>query len=299
MPSDTDKGPQARRSRRLARLNSFGDLKYFFNWELIGVGIGTALLAFLELNNLPDEWPLSAWIDRWILPLMLLAVVLMIVPPAIARGLQHLSAREALARRAGAESLALESIGSRAANLVSKVGQVKRRKRTNEYLDHTMSACHTYFRGREYRGDESVDGRIGHIDVAYYRRDDTPRTRIFRKTSTSDNAMSRFSGDVSTRGDRLAKEVVETLCGAVVLTIKDFELWSPAFAARGHSYRAGIGVPVRSSVKDSAEIIGAIVVLATEGDVLHMSDLEYLTAQSWLIAASTAMDDLALQGFAS
>lgn len=268
------------------------DIRFFFNGELWFVGIATAMMAVLELGLIPKAWPLADWARDWKALLALAAVSVMIVFPAIARGRQHLKTRKGYLRRSGAESFALESLQGRAAHLISKVRQIEQGETTKEYLAHTVTACQTYFRGRLFSGDKEVDGRKAKIDVVYYKRNDKSQTQMYEKQKVSDGSSARFKSTVSSRQGETARGVLSDVNAARTLSTQDFGIWGDVWLDATDPYVVGVGVPVLSGPKDSAETIGLLIAVASLDEALHESDHEYLAAVGWLIAASCAVESL-------
>jgi hypothetical protein len=252
------------------------------------------MLTLLELNAVPQDSEFGRWVKEWRWLIVVIALSMIFVPPIVARGFQHLRTREGYARRRVAESFALESIQSRAKNLIAKIHEVEDGKITKEYLAHTMTSCHTYFRGRTFSGTEEVDGRTARIDVAYYARIESPV--MFRKVKTNDGSTARFIVSATTRSHPQGKEIIASLDKKNGLSPADFVQWAPAFLEQGHGYMSGLGVPVLSSGKDHGRTIGLILAISDDPDALHETDRAYLTVQAWMLSSAASIENMRRTG---
>ncbi|MGN7969311.1 hypothetical protein [Microbacterium sp. 22296] len=286
----------SKKGRVPARWQGPRDLRFFIaNAELWFVVPGTIVLAFVEFQLYPSPSGLADFVQGWKWQIVLASLLLILLPPIVARGVQHLRTREGYNRRSGAQSFALESVRGRASYLIAKLRQVEAGERTNEYLVHTLSACNTYFRGRTFSGTETVDGRSARIDVAYFKRADATQTQMYKKLKTNDGSSAPWAVTVSSRQNETTRQLIATVnSGQTSLSPADFELWGSPFLSGDHTYVTGVGVPVFDSPKDDRQVVGLLLAISDDKAALHTSDHEYLETQGWMIAVAIAAERVAL-----
>lgn len=258
--------------------------------------MGTAVLGVLELGLVPRAWPLTGWLTDWKWIVFLVAVLLIIIPPAVAKGTLHLRSRDQSAKKNAELSAALTAIHSRTSNLVSKVRESGRGEATGAYAHHSVKECQAYFAARRTVGGRSVDHSGVHIEVAYYGLTmKQGGAKLERKSFTSDDPNTPRP-TISTRGTPRSKKLVEAIMQGEIVWEPDLRNSniSEVFGITSDNadmYSAALAVPVHRDRAGQRGVAGMLFVTTSDSDTLLRSDEPLIRAYAWFLAVAMALDD--------
>lgn len=276
-------------------IHSISDLKYFVSVETYFVILGTAVLAVLEGNLIPKSWVFYDWVTDWKILLLIGAILLIALPPTLAKGVLHLRSRDSNAKKNAELSAALTAIHSRTSNLVSKVKESERGEVTNTYRNHSIRECQSYFASRRTVGGRSVDHSGVYIEVVYYEL--TVRqggSKLERKYWTSDNPFT-LNGTLSSRGSSKSKAVVERIARGEAIWEDDFADSDAAeafgvTAANASNFVIALGVPILRDRTGEDGIAGMLLVTSSDHDALVRTDEALVRAYAWFLSVAMVLD---------
>ncbi|MGA5644124.1 GAF domain-containing protein [Microbacterium sp. NPDC088796] len=273
------------------------DLRFFLHWEGIAVVLGGVGLVAFEFWEIPLDWPLAWFVEDYRLWIVIALALLVGLPPTIARGLDHLRARDEAARAQVEVGTVLYAIELRLLNLVSKIREAFAGQHTNTYQHHTLNECKSYF---STRASEVAKTCI--IDVNYYRLTRSGSAISLERALFTGSAHSRMRSTFSNApgASREAKRLVKTISeGNSVFCpdVTEVEHTEALHIKDGadRPYRTFLTVPVFRDKKSGASerVIGMLSINSTHVDTLSASDAAILKVYAWLLAAAFEADGLA------
>jgi hypothetical protein len=282
------------------RVQRWSDLQFFFSWESVLVVIGTAVFAALELNLIPRTNPLSDWVNDWKIPIVIFAIALILFPPVIAKGFLHLATLDGNVKTSAELSAALTAIQSRTSNLVSKVHELGDGTITNAYLHHSLRSCQAYFEARRVVAGQPIDHTGVYVEVVYYELTIRPGgSKLERKASTSDDPLA-LKGTISTRGNAKAKKMVEDIARGDTVWVPNLgdKLAAEALGItkdNAAKHMRALGVPVLSSRRDGADVLGMLLVTSSNEASLLPADDKLIKNYAWFLSVSVALDNFGAQ----
>ena len=283
--------------RRRVRWTGARDLGFFFHWESIAVAAGGIGLAALEVWAIPDDWPLEDFVRDYKLLLVILLAALVGLPPTIARGLDHLRARDDAGQVQVEIATALYGIEMRLMHFVSKLREVFAGHTTNTYQNHTLSDCQSYFSSRPGRHTDA--GRQNIVEVNYYavKRSGSSTSLVRTLFTGSGHANMRTTFSTARNASAEAKKLVKTITSGGSVFCRDVRDADSARKlhienATERPYRTFLSVPVLRDKNSTAEdrVIGMISVNASEVDSIAESDAAILKVYAWVLAAAFEAD---------
>lgn len=286
-------------SRPSVKLQRVSDLHFFFSWDVLPVLVGTVCLAVLELGTLPARWPLHWFIEDYKIQVIILLGMLIVLPPPIANGFNHLKDREAAVARNVEAAAGYRGLGSRAANLIGKIRESIAGTVTDQYQTHLLIECQKYFESRPMPDgtDRPDDFRV---ETSYYGLKVNSRSKLLERKLFTHSDASRMRSTFSNRTAGEGLYAVEKIsAGEYVFCadVADAKYAAPLSILDGESreYRTFLSLPVmrdRKSVGDQ-RVIGMLSVNVTHLGVIHESDHNILEVYAWFLSAAFEADSLA------
>ena len=285
------------RDKRLG-FQGWKDLRYFLQWELVFVFVGTAGFAVLEGDVISRTWSLFWFIVDWKVPVIVALVALIVLPPALSKGWLHLRARRNTGLRNVEMATALYGLQSRAANLIVKMQEAFAGKATNTYQHHSLQDCQKYFATRPLPENHNrLDTVI--VEANYYALEVKSRSKLLERKLFTNTDATRMRPSFSTRGtgeDQLAVERISNAKHIYCQDLREEEFTRPLKILNGaeRPYRTFLSVPVlrdRQSQGDD-RVIGMLSVNVSHPGIIHESDQHILNAYAWFLSAAFAADEL-------
>lgn len=283
------------------KFEGVGDLRFFVSLDVAPVVIGTAGLAALELDLVPENWPLASFIKDYSVFVIVLLVCLVVLPPPIARGISSLRDREAALLRNVEAFAAYRGLASRAANLVGKLRESFDGTVTNQYQNHLLHDCQSYFKSRPM-----PDGRERphdfQVEASFYGLTVNRQSKLLERKLFTNTDRSRMRANFSNRSPgegRIAVDKISTGGYAYCGDVADPEVAGALGIKDGSSrnYRTFLSVPVFRDRKSEGDdrVIGMLSVNVTHRDVIHESDRHILEVYAWFLAVAFQADQLAVE----
>ena len=275
------------------------DIFYFLHWESLVVLAGTLVLAVLELNLLPASLPFTWFVNDWKILFLVIAAALVVLPPALVKGLLQLRRR----RDAGTEKreleLVLEAIQGRVGFFIEKMREAFAGQKTKEYQKHVLLECRRYFETRPHPKINDLDESLS-VEVSFYAVDKRSQTTMLSRKLFTHNDPSIGRAQFSQRGTPDSKLCVESILAGEIIFCDD--VLNPQTASRlkildgaQRTYRTFLSVPIYRDRKsaDPDRIIGMLSVNASSIHALQESDSAMILTYGWFLSAALEADNLA------
>lgn len=283
--------------RRKARWTGWRDLGFFLHWESIAVGAGAAGLLALEWWDIPDDWPLNDFVSDYRIWIVIACAIAIGIPPTVARGFDHLRARDDAGLAQVEVATALYGIEMRLMHFVSKIREVFDGHVSNTYQNHTLSDCKTYFATRPERQRDGGSQNV--VEATFYRLRRSRSSTVLERTlfTGSGHPGMRPTFSTARNASPEAKRLVKSIAAGNAVFCRDVRDPEEAAALEivdgaARPYRTLLSVPVFKDKASPADdrVIGMLSVNATEVDSILASDQAVLNVYAWVLAAAFEAD---------
>jgi hypothetical protein len=246
--------------------------------------------------RLPATWPFTWFVADYKLLFIVGFAALVVLPPPIARGIDHLRERDDAARKNAESAVALRAVGSRASNLILKMREAFAGTTSNTYQNHLLNECKAYFESRPMLGsaDRPDDVRV---EATFYAAKVTGQGRLLERKLYTNAEPSRMRSTFSNRGGEEGRKTIEAIWNGRYVYCPDVQ--DPKSAVElsiidgaDRPYRTFLTVPVFRDRKASGDgrILGVLSVNASRLGIIHESDHNILEAYAWFLSAACEAD---------